>query len=230
MKLRWPLVVLGLALITYFAARHFFQGVQKAVTNPLKLRITEEFTAAIPTLEPAGGMKLEVAVANATETFQRSDELTVASFSLGKTVTRISVPVTYRYHIQLQDKWRLEERDNVCLVHAPQIRATLPPAVHTDRMKVESSGAWLRLNGREQTIELMKTITPQVSRFAEYQSERDFAVRNAARQKVGEFVKSWILKDPKWRDRLHSVVVVFPDDATEDAARQEPVIVLDRKG
>src|SRR5215210_2068173 len=98
-KLRWPAVVLAVTLLAWFATRHFFNGLQKAIPTALEWKITDEFVAAIPTLERGGGMKLEVAVATSTETFQRSDELKVASISMGKTVTRITVPVIYRYHI-----------------------------------------------------------------------------------------------------------------------------------
>ena len=52
-------------------------------------------------------------------------------FSLGETVSEIRVPVTYRYHLRLADAWEIEISDQTCIVHAPRIRASQPPASHS---------------------------------------------------------------------------------------------------
>ena len=42
--------------------------------------------------------------------------------SLGKTVSSIGVPVTFRYHLRLSDPWRLAAKDHVCVVLPPPRR------------------------------------------------------------------------------------------------------------
>ena len=49
---------------------------------------------------------------------------------------------------------------------------------------------------------------------------RDF-VREACRQSVAAFVKTWLMKEDYWRqDRFHQIVVVFPDEVTSGAGLQ----------
>ena len=205
------------------AARHAAVAAEQAAKNFKTGTITERFIASVPEMEKTAGENMEVAVLHATETFTKNDSLKVfwETLDLGMTTTRVTVPVTYRYHIHLNDAWSLEEKERVCIVRAPAIRATLPPAIHTDAMNVETSAGWARWNGSEQLAEVVKTITPRVSELAENKARSDFAVRQAARQKVGEFVRDWILKDQKGREELNAVVVVFPDDLPETMTSPE---------
>jgi hypothetical protein len=62
---------------------------------------------------------------------------------------------------------------------------------------------------------------------------RDF-VREACRQSVADFVRTWLLKDTSWRkDRFHQIVVVFPDEVSSISnpapaeAHQAPSITFD---
>lgn len=237
-RFRWLLALIAVLLAALAAFWMFGRGAADAVDRFGERAervakgfksgtITEQFIASVPELEKYAGENMEVAVLHATETFSRSSELKVLwdTLSLGTTTTRIAVPVTYRYHIHLNDPWKLEEKGNVCVVHAPPIRATLPPAIRTDAMSVETSTGWARRNATEQLRDTVKMITPRVSELAEQRARGDFTVRHAARQKVGEFVRDWILKDPKWREEFRAVVVVFPDDPSNDAASAEGVPV-----
>src|SRR5262245_32434074 len=153
-QLRWPLVVLGLGILGFLAVERAcrtareapeaaLRGVTQAVGDIAERfrngRITTTFVAALPRLEP-GGTRLELASFEATETLTRSDARSVFFdlVPLGTNVTEIRVPATYRYHLRLDDPWRLEVRGQVCLVRAPRIRPTLPPAIHTERMEKRS--------------------------------------------------------------------------------------------
>ncbi len=74
--------------------------------------ITETFIASIPTLGTEG-MLLEVAQLEATENFERRDEKRAFYdlVPLGVTISEIRAPVTYRYHLRLEDPWTLDVRD-----------------------------------------------------------------------------------------------------------------------
>ena len=46
--------------------------------------------------------------------------------NLGTTVTEIKVPATFRYHIDLSAEWKIEVRDQQCIVIAPMLCLPLP--------------------------------------------------------------------------------------------------------
>ena len=229
---RWPLVIVALALIGLgFYALTLRQAGRAAATvgdmvgtaadrakhlaeTFLSGDVTETFIASIPEIHGTGSGRLELATSEVVETFSRSDERRVLwdRFSLGTTTTEIQVPVTYRYHLRLADPWRVEASGQVCVVYAPPIRPTQPPAIHTDRMQQRAEQSWLRFDAEEQLDELQQSITPRLIERAS--DERHLAlVRDASRRTVAEFVRTWLLREGQWRsDRFHTIKVLFPDE------------------
>lgn len=197
-------------------ARGFFTG-----------DVTEAFVSSIPEIRGAEGGRLELATAEMTETFTRTDERKILwdQFSLGVTATEIKVPVTYRYHLRLADPWRLEVSGNTCVVHPPRIRPTQPPAIHTDRMEKRVEEGWLRFDAAEQLEALEKSITPRLIIRASGPQHLGL-VREESRQAVAEFVRLWLLREDQWReDRLSAVTVIFPDE--ESRPREKPVVRME---
>jgi hypothetical protein len=244
--LRWPAVVVVLALVAFFAVRHLGNtardGGRAAAEMARELgegainiaaafqtgTITKTFVAAIPSFSPDSGAKLELAAFKATEILRSSDELRVAwdLIPLGTTVTEIRVPVTYRYHVRLDEPWRLEVFDQGCLVHAPMIRPTLPPAIHTDGMEKFSDRGWLRFNEDEQMEDLERSLTPALSRRAVDTVHLE-TVREQCRLEVAEFVRSWLLMEDHWRDdRFRSVTVIFADEPVSQGPSRRPTLQL----
>jgi hypothetical protein len=178
--------------------------------------ITTTFVAEIPTIFHTPGGDLEIAMHTATETLRQSDNRTYDfrffEFDAGTTVAEIKVPVVYRYHIRLHDTWRVDVFSNICIVYAPPIRPTLPPAIDTDRMIKEVKEPLTRFNGRELLDSLEKSITPTLQRYAA--DEKHLAVvREECRKTVAEFIRDWLLRENQWRDdRFHSIKIVFEDE------------------
>lgn len=176
--------------------------------------ITETFTSALPTFARTPGGNLELATATATETLSRTDERTIAwdLVYLGKTVSEISVPVTYRYHLVLRDAWKLDVVGNTCVVRAPAIRPSLPPAIHTDQMQKRSEAGWARFDAPEQMAALERSLTPRLTRHAG-DPRRLALVREQCRKTVAEFVRDWLLREDHWRpDRFAAIQVIFADE------------------
>jgi hypothetical protein len=190
--------------------------------------ITKTFVAAIPEISPAGAGNLELATAGQTEIFRAQDEKSIFwdKLYLGRTVSEIRVPATYRYHLRLSDPWRLDVSGQTCIVIAPVIRPSLPPAIHTDQMEKKSDEGWGRFNAREQMADLEKGITPTLSRYAT--DDRHLAlVREPCRKTVAEFVKTWLLKEDQWRtDRFHTIKVIFADETNAVPEQITPTIRL----
>jgi hypothetical protein len=237
---RWPLVVLALGLLAFVGARESCRAFKESRDRTVEAvagiadrfttgTITTTFTAAIPRLVPDGGTKLELAAFEATETFTRSDDRRILfdMVPLGTTVTEIRVPVTYRYHLRLEEPWRLDVSDHMCVVHAPRIHPTLPPAIHTDGLTKHVSGSWLRFDEDEQMAELERSLTELLSRRAADPDSIDL-VRETCRRRVAEFVRNWLLLEDHWRqDRFRSVTVVFADEEIPEPSSLPPTLFLE---
>ena len=244
--LRWPAVVLALGLVGYLAVHEMARTAReggRAATEAVREigesavdiaaafrtgTITNTFVSAIPKFAPDGGVRLEVAAFEAVEILRRTDELRVGwdLVSLGTTVTEIRVPVTYRYNLRLDEPWRLEVEGQACVVHAPRIRPTLPPAIDTGRMEKFSESGWLRFNEDEQMEELEHGITSALSERAADSAHLEI-VRERCRREVAEFVRSWLLMEDHWRsDRFRSVTVIFADEAVTEPSSVPSTLVL----
>jgi len=244
--LRWPAVVVVLGLLGYLVLHQIGQtardsgqaaadlvreiggGVVDIAEKFQSGSITTTFIAAIPGFTPDTGVKLELASVQATEILRTTDERWVAwdLIPLGTTVTEIRVPVTYRYHLRLDEEWRLEVQGQSCVVHAPRIRPSLPPAIDTAGMEKYSDSGWLRFNENEQMEGLERSLTGVLSERASDPTHLEM-VRERCRLEVAEFVRSWLLTEDHWRnDRFRSVTVIFADESESRSTTLQPTLVL----
>lgn len=251
LQCRWPLALLGLAVVVALAGLIAWNQSQSAMRDAVgqaaqavnavsdgavaiaeKFRsgaITKTFVASLPKIENSGSGRLELAVLQSTETFRSEDNLRIGwnYVSLGTTVAEISVPVTYRYHLQLEESWSLEVSNQTCLVTAPPIRPTLPPSIDTGQMVKSSRNGWARFNAGEHLEAMEKTLTAKLSQYAG-EKDRIALVREPARKTVAAFVRNWLLREDQWRqDRFHRVEVRFADEPSFEpgeptAASQSP--------
>lgn len=176
--------------------------------------ITHTFRESIPQVRGTGGDVLELAVSRSEETFTQADEKWIGwdFVYLGTTIVEIRVPVTYRYHVRLSDPWHLAVRDQVCLVLAPRLRPSLPPAIDTANLEKRAESGWARFDKSAQLNDLEKGLTRQVSMRA-MDSRHLALVREECRKAVANFVRNWLLREEQWReDRFRAVQVVFPDE------------------
>jgi len=247
---RWPLVIIVLGFMALFAFLAFLWFTKHAYDETLNRggrageyaarkaeaiaekfmsgNITKTFVAAIPEISSTGAGNLELATSDQTETFRAEDEKSILwdKLYLGRTVSEIRVPVTYRYHLRMADPWQLDVSGQTCIVIAPFVRPSLPPAIHTDKMEKKSEAGWGRFNASEQMTGLEKSITPTLSQYAS--DERHIALaREQSRKTVAEFVKTWLLKEDQWRtDRFHTIKVIFADETNTVPERLGPTIEL----
>ncbi len=238
---RWPLVVVILAVLVFLGGRTacrlladgglvgpFAKSAAGFAEGFRTENITTTFVSAIPRIAPDSGAKLELVAVEGVETFTRSSDRRVFfdMLPLGATVSEIRVPVTYRYHLRLDDPWRIEVEDHACIVRAPAIRATLPPAIHTDGLEKRSSSDWLRFDDDEQMAALERSLTERLGRRAADPDSIDL-VRETCRREAAEFVRNWLLAENHWRDdRFRSVTVIFADEEPADPSALPPTLVL----
>jgi hypothetical protein len=175
--------------------------------------IQKEFIADIPTIFRTPGGNLELAAFKATETMMSSDTARLPFFNWkipGATTTVIiNVPVIYRYHVQVLDQWDIQVVDNTCLIYAPELRPTLPPAIQTDQMEIHTFEGPLAWDDETQQAKLLQSLTPQLEANAQ-DSTKLKLVREEARKTVAEFVRAWLLERGEWGERkIDDIKVVF---------------------
>lgn len=98
------------------------------------------------TVKSGTGSHLEIATAEASERFARTTNLEVfgKKLPMSTSVSEITVPATYRFHIDLNDDWNLTSDGKRLVVRAPRVRPTLPVAFDTGRVEKKTSSGWVR--------------------------------------------------------------------------------------
>lgn len=76
------------------------------------------------------------------------------------------MPVTYRYQVELGKEWRAYVRDDKFLVIAPAVKPSIPVAIDTSKMSMETKAGWARFDGRENLDKLLQDLTPVLSERA----------------------------------------------------------------
>lgn len=210
----WKVVDTGFGL--KWIAEHFQQRT-----------ISESFQENVKRIASTNGDVLELATLDMEEAITRFDTKTLFdAIYLGTTESEIRAMVVYRYHLKLSDHWKLNVENGRCVVIAPAIRPSLPPAIRTDSMEKKSAAGWMRFNAAQNLVDLEKEMTGILERRAGAPSKIRH-VREAARQSVAQFVRLWILKEQKDRPdgKIQDLVVIFPDEpAAKDPAeaRKQP--------
>jgi hypothetical protein len=182
--------------------------------------ITEVFRENVKRIASTNGDVLELATLESEETITKFDSKTLFDVVyLGTTESEVRAMVVYRYHLKLSDEWRLNVQDGRCIVVAPAIRPSLPPAIRTESMEKKSAAGWMRFNAAENLAALEKGLTAILEARAGMPGKIR-TVREASRQSVAKFVQQWVLKDPtnQAQSGIREIVVVFPDEPAAKSA------------
>lgn len=209
MKLRY-FIFAAMAALLAFAAFKYIQS------NGLFVYSKSESLGAPVVFRTEGGL-LEVGGFEINEEFYRENYKIWFGLYLGKTVSQIKIPVTYKYHIILQNEWTVHVKDNICTVMAPKISPTLPVAFDSGKMQKKTENGWMRFDKIENLNDLERSITKELGARA-WLPDHLVLVREAARKTVTEFVQSWLLRDSiyNWNDDSNHVVKVsFPGEKEE---------------
>ncbi len=180
-----------------------------------KNTITETFQENVRRIASTNGDVLELATMDTEETVTKYDTKTLFNDAvyLGTTVAEIRAMVVYRYHLKLSDKWKLTVENGRCVVIAPGIRPSLPPAIRTESMEKKSEAGWFRFNASENMATLEKGLTSILEKRAAVPGKIKH-VREASRLSVAKFVQNWVLKEQKQHEQggIREIVVIFPDE------------------
>lgn len=207
--------MLGWRLIdrSFDLARHGMDWLAGLPARLSHARITETFREEVTRVVSTEGDVLELAVMETSETVTKADSLTVFNdlLYLGTTESEIRVPVVYRFHLKLSDDWRLSVKDGRCIVIAPPVRPSLPPAIRTDGMEKKTEAGWLRFNASESLDKLEKDLTRMLEKRAGAHTQIP-ALRENCRRSVAKFVRRWLLREPGAEAAVKEIIVIFPDE------------------
>ena len=212
------LLVLGLAGLGYWTYdRYFSKGSRAHKEDPFSEQlITHTFISALPSLTRE--LNLEIARSWQMEIVERSETKRLLGLNLGTNTAQIRMPVTYRYHLRLDDPWCLKTRGKAVFVQAPEIRPSQPPSIHTNQMHIESKRGWCRMPPDELVDHLHRDLTPTLCQYAQDPRRLAF-VRETARASVAEFVRLWLARENRWNPwKFSSIHVQFRDEKTLPAA------------
>ena len=220
------LALLGIGGVVYFS-KHVVDTTKAAISgiagafSPDEIEQTFVEWRELQTKATDGNI-LEVATAEASEKMTRKTNLKLFDrvLPLGTTISEISIPATYRFHIDLNGDWFVTSRGQRILVIAPKVAPSLPVAFDTSGMQKHTKSGWARWDGDENLEELEKTITPKLNIRAGA-PETLARVRDDAREAVAKFVRSWLLSRDHWDAALfNEIVIVFEDEVSgpEDPA------------
>ncbi len=199
-----------------------------------KQTITESFRENVKRIASTQGDVLELATLDTEETVTKYDTKTWFNDAvyLGTTVAEIRAMVVYRYHLKLSDEWKLTVENGRCVVIAPAIRPSLPPAIRTETVEKKSEAGWLRFNAAENMAALEKGLTSILENRAGVPGKIKH-VREASRLSVAKFVQHWVLKEQKEHEQggIREIVVIFPDEQaasnTAEAAKLPATLNLE---
>lgn len=162
-------------------------------------------------LTSKGGL-LEVSRIEATETFEKAQVHSIFGVSLpGPTITQIRVPVTYRYHVELDPDWKFIRSGKTFIAIAPPVKPSLPVAFNTSGMQAYANGVWSIFTGGNSIQKLQKTMTPVLADRALSSKYLDLQ-REYARKTVTEFVSKWVVSQERWKAGGYDVKVFFSDE------------------
>ncbi|MEM8955334.1 MAG: hypothetical protein AAGD22_14365 [Verrucomicrobiota bacterium] len=237
----WILLTLLVSLVAVLVAGVFVYvktidtvgaAVEDLTSGFSKEQITETFLLNHIESTSTNGAILEVAIANASESFTRASSPVTyweKEIPLGTTVSEVTVPATYRFHIDLHAPWHLSVNEDSCVVRAPPLRPSLPVAIDTSKMEKKTRSGWARFDKEENLEKLEGSLTEKLSQRAASYTERS-DIREDARRSVALFVRNWLLRENQWGPgRFTDITVYFPDESPPDQNPDlpGPTITLD---
>jgi len=155
--------------------------------------IEQRFIEELMGVKSNAGDVLEVGILNSAASLSQEEKI---DFTLlpgvnipFNTKVSITVPVTYRFHILLSEKWRIGERGDSILVTAPAIHASQPPAPDMSAAQLYIDASIYPKLTAEAQKRLQELITPNLKLNAAKYANSEL-VRDSARKSVEKFLQS----------------------------------------
>lgn len=199
------LTVVALVLVVVGALYWKSQG-----STPNEVQVHQLAKDEIIIVRTPGGM-IEVATLIKNEDFSWSTQHTCpfadCSF-LGKTISKLRLPVHYTYRIPLAASWTLKLRDGHYELRVPGFVPKLPVAFDTAKIEATTDKGLLAPNKADHRESMIKHLGPELDRRATQKTYVD-SQREIARKTVGEFARKWMIEQSKDANKADLPIKVF---------------------
>ena len=199
------IIILAAAYVTY----RFSNSIQSSAVDHLmdgfrRESVETRFLSFATTVAPL--KRLELAKLNQIEILERSSQpqLFWKTLNLPEVVVRATVPVEYRYYVEINDKWQVKMENQVLTMIAPALFAGTPsPDISQLQFEVRK-GSFFR-NEKEVARALQNEISGLLQKRG---AESVALVRETARLQVKSIARQWLLSESKQAE----IKVQFADE------------------
>lgn len=208
-KFRWPIFFLAIIVIIIYAAPIITRTFATSVTNALLDNFSDDnaqtrFISYATTIAPL--RRVELAKVNQLEVFDRTSRASLfwEKVNLPEVVVRATVPVEYRYYVDLDAKWSVVLNDQILTLVVPPLMAGTP-SPDISKLQFEVRKGSLFRNEVKVAKELQNEITGMLEKRA---SEGVNLVRETARLELASIARRWLTSETKEAQ----IVIQFSDE------------------
>ncbi|MGZ5278603.1 MAG: hypothetical protein ACXWC9_01595 [Pseudobdellovibrionaceae bacterium] len=145
---------------------------------------------------------------NQMEVFERTSQAQIfwQRLNLPEVVVRATVPVEYRYYVEVNDKWQVKMENQVLTVIAPALFAGTPsPDISQLRFEVRKGSIFRNEKG------VARALQNEITELLEKRANESLGlVRETARLQIQSLALQWLLSESKQAE----IIVQFPDEFT----------------
>lgn len=224
----FAIVLIGIGGFVYLTDKGMSMAkgtISKVVTAFRPINVVECFHDYCET-QISGNEGNILEVATGEETVELSRESTLKMFNkavpFGTIKSKIIIPATFRYHIDLNGQWDLIEDGNRLHVIAPSLQPSLPIAFDTAKMQKINSEGLSRFLAGSNMAELEKTITPELKTRATDPENID-RYGQEAKHSIAKFLQTWLIGEGLWKEGKYEEILVYFDGDLIDTANPATV-------
>lgn len=198
-KIIWPLGILAILFIAIYAVGPSFKkSVETALVDKIVTGFSDEtaqtrFMSYATMVTPL--KRVELAKINQVEIFERSSQpqLFWKRLNLPEVVVRVTVPVEYRYYVDLNQEWKIELNEQTLTVTAPALFAGTP-SPDISKLNFEVRKGSIFRNEAKVEAALQSELTGLLEKRAK---DSTVLVRETARQQISSLAEQWLKSETK---------------------------------
>ncbi len=198
-KILWPIGIIAVVFIAvYTLGPSFKKSVETALVHKIVAGFSDEtaqtrFMSYATTVTPL--KRVELAKINQIEVFERSSQpqLFWKRLNLPEVVVRVTVPVEYRYYVDLNHKWKIELKEQSLQIVAPALFAGTP-SPNISKLNFEVRKGSIFRNEAKVEAALQSELTGLLENRAKDSSA---LVRETARLQISSLAEQWLKSETK---------------------------------
>ncbi len=198
-KIIWSLGTFAILFIVIYAVGPSFKkSVETALVDKMVSSFTDEtaqtrFMSYATTVTPL--KRVELAKINQIEIFERSSQPQIfwKKLNLPEVVVRVTVPVEYRYYVDLNHEWKIELKEQALQIVAPALFAGTP-SPDISKLNFEVRKGSIFRNESKVEAALQSELTGLLEKRAK---DSSILVRETARQQISSLAEQWLKSEMK---------------------------------